>query len=161
MNVLARVFLFVAGLAMSLALAGAASAKGPIAATITGPGLVTPLRLSYMSTESRDTMGELTADGNFFHQAFTAFNGGSPSKVRPAGALGLRYLVVYKMPGPSGNSYLRQSLYPFTKAGAVTFMAKGQRFWGSRRTRGGWSRGSQSLTDALVESGLPAPASAD
>jgi hypothetical protein len=124
----------VAVLGMSLVLAGAASAKGPIAATITGPGLDTPLKLSYRSTETRDAMGKLTSDGDFFRQAFTAFNGGSPAKRPPAGSLGPRYLVIYTVPGPRGNSFLRQQLYPFTDVGAVTFMAKGQRFWGTRRT---------------------------
>lgn len=157
MNVRTRVLLVVSVLAMSLVLAGAATAKGPVAATITGPGLATPLKLSYRNAESRSAMGKLTSDGNFFGQAFTAFTGPSSTARRPAGALGLRYLVVYTVPGPRGNSYLRQQLYPFADAGAVTFMAKGQRFWGTRRTRGGWSRGSQALTDTLVAAGLPAP----
>lgn len=162
MNVRTRILLFVSALGMSLVLAGAASAKGPVAATITGPGLVTPLKLSYRSAESRDAMGKLTSDGGFFRQAFTAFtSGGSPANRPPAGSLGPRYLVVYTVPGPRGNSFLRQHLYPYTDVGAVTFMAKGQRFWGTRRTRGGWSRGSQVLTDSLVDAGLPAPPSTE
>lgn len=161
MNVRTSILLFVSALWMSLVLAGAAIAKGPVAATITGPGLVTPLKLSYRSTESRAAMGKLTSDGDFFRQAFTAFNGGSPARRPPAGSLGPRYLVVYTVPGPRGNSFLRQHLYPYTDVGAVTFMAKGQRFWGTRRTRGGWSRGSQALTDSLVDAGLPAPPSTE
>jgi hypothetical protein len=159
MNVRIRMLLFVSALGMSLVLAGAASAKGPVAATITGPGLVTPLKLSYRGTGSRAAMAKLTADGDFFRQAFTS--GGSPGRRPLAGSLGPRYLVVYTVPGPHGNSLLRQHLYPFTDVGAVTFMPKGQRFWGTRRTRGGWSKGSQALTDTLVNAGLPAPPSTE
>lgn len=156
MNMRTRILLFVSALGMSLVLAGAASAKGPVAATITGPGLATPLKLSYRSAETSGAMGKLTSDGNFFGQAFTAFGPGTSPR-RPAGTLGPRYLVVYTVPGPRGNSSLRQQLYPFADVGAVTFMKKGQRFWGTRRTRGGWSRGSPALTDSLVAAGLPAP----
>lgn len=159
MNVRTGIALLVAALAMSLVLAGAANAKGPIAATITGPGLEKPLKLSYRGVASRTVMGQLTMHGKFFDQAFTGITGGGlPAKRPPAGSLGPRYLVVYTVPGPGGNSFLRQRLYPFTKVGAVTFMAKGQRFWGTRHTRGGWSRGSKELTEALVAAGLPAPA---
>jgi hypothetical protein len=154
MNIPTRIALFAAALGMSLVLAGAAGAKGPIAATISGPELASPLKLSYRNTESRDAMAKLTSDGDFFRQAFTSFNGG-PARARPAGPLGPRYLVVYTVPGPRGNSFLRQHLYPYAAVGAVTFMAKGQRFWGTRRTRGGWSRGSRALTDVLIAAGLP------
>jgi hypothetical protein len=146
----------VAALGVSLVLAGSASAKGPIAAAITGPGLASPLQLSYRSAESRDAMAKLTEDGDFFRQAFTSMPARPGAARRPAGALGPRYVVVYVVPGPNGNSRLRQHLYPYAAAGAVTFMPRGQRFWGTRRTRGGWSRGSRALADALVEAGLPA-----
>ena len=156
MRVLNRILLLVAALGMSLVLAGAASAKGPIAATITGPGLDSPLKLSYRSIEFRDAMAKLTQDGDFFRQAFTSMAARSAASRPPAGRLGPRYLVVYTVPGPRGTSFLRQHLYPYAAAGAVTFMPKGQRFWGTERTRGGWSRGSRALADALVTAGLPA-----
>ena len=139
---------------MSLLVVGAAGAKGPIAATITGSGLVSPLELSYRNAESRVAMQQLTTHGDFFRQAFTSIKGGQAPK-RPAASLGPRYVVVYTVPGPGGNSFLRQHLYPYATVGAVTYMPKGQRFWGTRRTRGGWSRGSHALTDALVAAGLP------
>ena len=82
---------------------------------------------------------------------------GLPAKRPGVGSLGPGYLVVYTVPGPNGNSFLRQRLYPFTSAGAVTFMAKDQRYWGTRHTRGGWSRGSMALRDSLVQAGLPEP----
>jgi hypothetical protein len=152
MNVLTRISLLVCALATALVLAGGASAKGPIAATITGPGLLTPLKLSYANAPTRDAMQKLTADGYFFQQAF---NGGARA-TKPPGSLGPRYLVVLALPGPGGTGSLRQYLYPYASAGAVTFMTKGQRFWDSRRTRGGWSRGSHALTEALLAVGLPA-----
>jgi hypothetical protein len=150
-----RIALFLSAFALVLLFASAANAKGPVAAKITGPGLTAPLKLSYLSTRSRASMGKLTSDGEFFGQAFTGAGGRVPVQRPPAGSLGPRYLVVYTVPGPNGDSLLRQSLYPYADAGAVTFMAKGQRFWGTRRTRGGWSRGSRALTDALVQAGLP------
>ena len=162
MNVRTGIVLLIAALGMSLVLAGAASAKGPIAATITGPGLATPLKLSYRSAVSRGAMGTLTMEGKFFDQAFTGITGGGvPAKRPAAGSLGPRFLVVYTVPGLNGNSFLRQRLYPYADAGAVTFMAKGQPFWGTNHTRGGWSRGSTKLAAALVAAGLPAPAATE
>jgi hypothetical protein len=145
--------LLAATIAASLALAGDALAKGPDAAVITGPDLPSPLTLSYRDAARRATMAKLTTDGDFFRQAF----GPASTRPRPDVALGPRYVVVYRVPGPNGNSYLRQSLYPYASGGAITFMAKGQRFWGTRRTRGGWSRPSPSLFTALLEAGLPGP----
>jgi hypothetical protein len=155
MRVLNRMLLLVAALGVSLMLAGSASAKGPIAATITGPGLASPLKLSYRSVESRDVMAKLTSDGDFFRQAFTSMPARPGARRPPAGSLGPRYLVVYTVPGPRGNSLLRQHLYPYASAGAVTFMPRGQRFWGTYRTRGGWSRSSPALAATLVAAGLP------
>jgi hypothetical protein len=155
MRVLNRIVLLVAALGTSLVLTGTAGAKGPIAASITGPGLASPLKLSYRSAESRDAMTKLTQDGDFFRQAFASMPARPAARRPPAGSLGPRYLVVYTVPGPRGNSVLRQHLYPYATAGAVTFMPRGQRFWGTYRTRGGWSRGSLALTDALVAAGLP------
>lgn len=144
--------LFAVGLAVSLAFAGDALAKGPDAATITGPGLTTPLTLNYRTPALRQTMQRLTTDGDFFRQAF----GPTTSRARPASELGPRYVVVYRVPGPNGNSWLRQALYPYATRGAVTNMTRGQRFWGTRRTRGGWSPSSPALTAVLVAAGLPA-----
>jgi hypothetical protein len=145
--------LLTVAIAVSLVLAGDALAKGPDVAVITGPGLPAPLTLSYRDATRRATMQKLTTDGDFFRQAF----GPASTRPRPDGALGPRYLVVYRVPGPTGNSSLRQSLYPYASGGAITSMAKGQRFWGGRRTRGGWSRASPSLFTALLEAGLPGP----
>lgn len=139
------------GLALSLGYAGDALAKGPDAATITGPGLTRPLALNYRVPALRQTLGRLTGDGGFFRQA----RGPRLSLVRPAGDLGPRYVVVYRVPGPGGNSWLRQSLYPYAPEGAITNMTPGQRFWGTWRTRGGWSSSSPALTAALVAAGLP------
>jgi hypothetical protein len=139
------------GVAGSLALAGVALAKGPVDATITGPGLATPLKLDFQTPALRPTMTLLTTSG-----ALRQIYGPPLTRPRPQVTLGPRYLVVYRVIGPRGKVPVRQSLYPYATGGAVTYMTKGQHLWNKQRTRGGWSRSSLPLTRALIAAGLPA-----
>ena len=136
----------------------AAHAKGPSAASVSGPGLSTPIRLSGVGEPTGGTgaLGVLTIDGGFFA---TTFGGQTPDRRlpgKPAGDLGPRYVVDFTVPGPESSAdHIRQDLYPYASGGPVTFTPPGQRFFSSRRTAGGWYRGSDSLRQILVASGLP------
>jgi hypothetical protein len=152
-----RPFLFLLALA-ALAFPSAAVAKGPDQATITGPGLDAPLSIS--GTEGSGNLGLLAQQAGFFPAAFDQ----SPDPMldkRPAGRLGPRYEIVYRVPGPqSVADTLRQDLYPYAAGGPLSYMKPGQPFW-EQRTRGGWYRGTAELKRMLVRAGLPgkAPAS--
>jgi hypothetical protein len=152
-----RRFVFV--LLAAAILAPAALAKGPSAASITGPGLGHALVVK--GTESSGALGALTNYTGFFPAAF----GQSPDPmlhVRPAG-LGPRYTIRYLVPA-GGNVvfHLTQDLYPYARGGAVTYLKPGQRIF-DMRTRGGWYRGGEALKQTLVQAGLPRtrPARAD
>jgi hypothetical protein len=146
MKRLAFVFLLAA------VLAPGALAKGPSAASVTGPGL--DKALSVKGTEGSGPLGELTQWAGFFPAAF----GQQPNPMlsgRPDGKLGSRYTIRYLVPGPNGERFrITQDLYPYAKGGALTYTKPGQRIF-DMRTRGGWYRGGQELKRVLVRTGLP------
>jgi hypothetical protein len=136
----------------ALVFASTAVAKGPTAATITGPGLDSALSIS--GTEGSGDLGLLVQEAGFFPAAFDQ----SPDPMldkRPSGRLGPRYVILHDL----GSDTLRQDLYPYAAGGPVSYMKPGQRFW-EQRTRGGWYRGTSALKDMLVRAGLPAKAPA-
>jgi hypothetical protein len=145
-----RIVLSVVALA-ALVLPATAAAKGPSEATISGPGLASPLEIRGDGEGGWSTdLGILVEQGGFFPQTF----GQSPSPLlrsRPSG-LGRKYSVVYVV--PPGADTLRQDLYPYARGGPVTYMAPGQRLW-DQRTAGGWYRGTTQLKSMLVRAGLP------
>lgn len=146
---------------VALFFATPAQAKGPDRATLTGPGLVKPLVFSGFGPDGTAPLGLLTQHGGFWVQAFGIGAGqvdqGSVLAAKPRGNLGPRYLVVYRVPGPT-TSLIRQHLYPYA-AQPVSFMPK-QRFWRTRIAPGGWYQWGPGLKAALVKAGLPATAPA-
>jgi hypothetical protein len=144
----------------ALVLPAAALAKGPTAATITGPGLAQPLELGGgpHALRTGEPMEVLMNHGGFFQVAW----GGEPGRTlaqAPTTSLGPRYRVVYLVPGPYGkDDRIRQDLYPFAKGGPLSYMPAGQPFFDTRRTIGGWFRGRTKLTTTLLRAGLPAQA---
>ena len=147
---------FVVAVALvALALPVAAQAKGPSAATISGPGLDRALAVTGDGELTGTALGRLTMTGGFFAQVF----GQVPNPTfaaRPSGALGPRFKAVYVVPGPNGvESRLVQWIYPYAKSGPLTYMRPGQAVWEGERTRGGWFRAA-GLRRILVRMGLPA-----
>jgi hypothetical protein len=147
---------------LALFLASPAHAKGPDRATLTGPGLQKPLVLSGYGSDGKAPLGALTSAGGFWSQVFgsaaAGVNLGKQLVERPQGALGPRYLVVYRVPGPKISSLLRQELYPYA-AEPVSFMPR-QRFWQTRTAPGGWYRLVPRLRATLFKAGLPTTAPA-
>jgi hypothetical protein len=137
----------------SLAFPALAAAKGPSAATMSGPGISGTRHFGGSSEGGTGTpLGALTMGGGFFPQAF----GQQPDPTlatRPQGNLGPRYGITYTVPGPNGSSTLRQDFYPYARPAPLTYMKPGQTFWGAQRTHGGWFVADRSLARRL---GLPA-----
>jgi hypothetical protein len=144
-------------LAGALVLAASAQGKGPVAASIDGPGTGGGITLGGNGEPgSGAPLGNLSDQAGLFAAAF----GQSPSPMlpaRPKGDLGPRYTITYRLPGPNGeDSTIRQDLYPYAKSGPVTYTAPGQSFFETERTVGGWFQASPALKDTLVKAGLPA-----
>ena len=145
------------GVVCGLVFAGAAQAKGPIAATIDGPGTGGGISLGGNGEPgSGAPLGNLADQSGFFAAAF----GQTPDPMlagRPKGDLGPRYTITYRVPGPNGEEdSIRQDLYPYAAGGPVTYTRPQQPFFGTESTRGGWFRASAALKDTLVRAGLPA-----
>jgi hypothetical protein len=149
----------VAAAVVALALPALAAAKGPVGATISGPGLDARIVVRGDGEGPGTALGNLATGSGFFPQMF----GQTPDPTfvsRPSGSLGPRYRIVYVVPGPNGSaSRVVQLVYPYARSGAVTYMKPGQPFWETEQAHGGWFRASPSLKRMLVRAGLPAKAS--
>lgn len=153
---LARLALL-AGVVTLLALPGTAAAKGPESATVSGPGLDGSTAVPGQGEGGGGTpLGSLVESAGFFPAAF----GQSPDPMldtRPAGDLGPRYTIRYRVPGPNDDLVtVTQDVYPYAKPSPVSFMPAGQSFFDGQRTRGGWYVGGAGIRQALVDVGLPA-----
>jgi hypothetical protein len=145
--------LLVAGIAPNVALA-----RGPIEASIEGPGLGSPLRIRGSGEAAMapdQPQMQLAEAAGFFPAAFRQVPYPMLAR-RPAGALGPRYVIEWRVPGPNGTEFLIvQDLYPYAKGGAVTFMKPGQSLFETAGTYGGWFVASPQLKETLVAAGLP------
>ncbi len=153
-----RTYLLVAAVVV-LVLPALAAAKGPASASLSGPGLDGPLTFDGDGEVPGTALGTLANASGFFPQMF----GQTPDptlRSRPTKSLGLRYRVVYIVPGPNNiQSRVVQFVYPYAKPVAVTYMKPGQPFWEIERTHGGWYRSRAALKRMLIRAGLPASAS--
>jgi hypothetical protein len=149
-----RLTLAAAALA-ALALPTAASAKGPTEGSISGPGFSKVVKVLY-DGGGGSAGDNLTQESGFFPAAF----GQSPDPMlhaKPAGPLGPRYAVAWKVPGGSGTMFrIRQDVYPYAHGGALTYTKPGQPIFGMS-TRGGWYRDPE-LKSTLISLGLSANA---
>jgi hypothetical protein len=132
----------------ALALPTAASAKGPVSASIEGPGTGGGIKLTGGGENFGTTLGNLAQYAGFFPAAF----GQEPSPMlgaRPQGDLGPRYTITYEIPGE-----IKQYVYPYASPPA-TYMPPGQDLYGADATKGGWFRADEQLKTTLVSAGLP------
>jgi hypothetical protein len=154
---MSRFSLALAALAAALLLPAAGLAKGPSAASISGPGLGKAIKVSGNGETAGTALGELTVAVGFFPAAF----GQEPNPMlsgRPDGKLGPKYTIRYVVPGAYGAKFhIAQGLYPYAAGGAVSYMKPRQKLF-DFTTRGGWFRGGDALKQTLVQDGLPARA---
>jgi hypothetical protein len=152
-----RLSILLAVLGAALLIPAAALAKGPTAASITGPGLGNALPIRGDGETQGTALGQLTFNVGFFPAAF----GQQPNPMlpgRPSNKLGPKYTVRYVVPGPNSTTFhITQDVYPYAAGGAVSYMKPGQKIF-DFTTRGGWFPGGAALKQTLVQSGLPARA---
>jgi hypothetical protein len=153
-----RVVLAVA-VAAALALPAIAAAKGPEAASISGPGMTQLVSVKGDGEPgSGAALGRLVDLGGFMQQVYGQYPDPTIAK-RPLGNLGPRYTISYLLPGPNNvKSRIVQYVYPYAKPAPLTYVKPGQRFWDGRHAHGGWYRSTPALKALLVKSGVPATA---
>jgi hypothetical protein len=153
-----RTYVIGAVIVVALSLPALALAKGPSSASISGPGLDGSIAIRGDGEMAGNRLGTLAMSSGFFAQMF----GQTPDPTlasRPAGTLGPRYIAVYLVPGPNDvQSRVVQSIYPYAKPVALTFLKPGQKFWQGRKAHGGWFRATPALKRMLLRAGLPARA---
>jgi hypothetical protein len=165
-----------AAIAVTVALAGPALAKGATQASITGPGLARPVTVSVVAgsealPEQGDALSGLADQTGLFAVLFGASIGDvstpdQPSRLRtpPAAAtLGAKYTVTYTVPGIApapgqARDQVRQYLYPRAAGGPVIYTLPGQQGFGRPLQATGWLRGTPQLTATLTRLGIPAGA---
>jgi hypothetical protein len=166
-----------AAIAVTVALATPALAKGATQASITGPGLARPVTVSVVAgsealPEQGDALSSLADQTGLFTVLFGSDIGDvaipdTPSRLRtpPAPAsLGPKYTVTYTVPGITpapgqARDQIRQYLYPHAAGGPVIYTLPGQQGFGQPLEATGWLRGTPQLTATLTRLGIPAGAS--
>jgi len=131
----------------ALVLPATALGKGPVEATITGPGLDKPIVLSGVGEEPTPA-GSLAESAGFFLAAFGP-NESPLIRARPRGDVGPRYTITYEIPAK-----IKQYAYPYATP-PVSYLPPGQDLFGADVTRGGWFRAGTQLRAMLVSAGLP------
>lgn len=147
----------------ALVLAATAQAKGPSEAAISGPGVDDQITISGKGDMSNGSPLMMFAEDAGFFQTTFGQTPDSTLRQRPAGELGPRYTITYRVPGPNGSAdTIRQDLYPYADGGPLTYTKPGQKFFETEGTNGGWFRAAPALKTTLVARGLPptAPAAA-
>jgi len=143
--------------AVVLGLAAPASAKGADQATITGPGLSKPIVINGNGEPgSGEQLGQLSDGSGLFTFMFGGDNGsGQRLGAVPAGDLGPKYSIAYRVPDGSLNgSTFRQDLYPSAPNGPVTFTPDGQEVFGNKAGTG-WFQPAAGFGSLLTSIGVP------
>src|SRR5215475_5889993 len=138
-----------------------ALAKGADRATITGPGLRAPIVVGGDGEPgSHAGLGQLSDGSGLFVAMFgpDASTGQVLERAAPAGSLGPRYELTYRVPGNTPPDMLRQDLYPFAAGGPVTYTPAGQRVFGNT-TSGGWYHAPPTFSALLTTLGVTPVAS--
>jgi hypothetical protein len=138
---------------------GAAHAKGVRRATVTGPGLDSPI--TFRMNDPLDGVEAFVNETGIYPSLFET----QPNPVvqsQPVEKLGPRYEVAYEMSIPGRKaSMVHQDLYPYAQPHPVTYTAPGQPTIDGGESIGGWYVSRSALLPLLVSKGLPAVGAAD
>jgi len=160
-----RVLVVLAALGVALAMPCPAYAKGPAAATVTGPGLTAPVYLVMNPDGSLPAALADLIDGTRLWDLLSDRPGVPLSA--PSGDLGARYLIAYDFGCviPVGATEcgsdavrleVRQEVYPFAAAGAQIYTPPDQTAYGNPLP-GGWLAAGNGLPRTLGKLGVPSP----
>jgi hypothetical protein len=156
-----RLLIIVAAAAVVvLGTATPALAKGPDRAIITGPELAEPIVVADGGEPGMaGNLSDLAQKSGLFPAMFGT-SGAVPLLARqPAGRLGPKYALVYRVPAGDDTRSVRQDLYPSAGGGPLTYTPAGQTVFGGSPVTSGWFRGEDGLGALLARLGVPgAPA---
>jgi hypothetical protein len=138
-----------------LATASPVLAKGADQATISGPGLARPIVVDGLGEPGSGEQLSMLGDGSGLFLAMFGFSDGQAlTKEAPAGPLGPKFELAYRIPGGEPPDTVKQDLYPLAAGGPVTYTQEGQPSFGGKTT-GGWYRAPAGFGELLVTLGLP------
>lgn len=151
----AKLTLIALVVAVSMALALPAQAKGQGTALVSGPGLVAPLEISGRPTATAPPdFWEFVSQSGIFED----WKSRPPSRV----GLGPRYEVMLFFGDEPGTAsadgipdLVHMDLYPYAKDGPWTYAPPGQTGGSVGTVAEGWTAAPASLLDYLIEKGLP------
>lgn len=149
------------GCALIWIIAGAAFAKGPDQAIVTGPGIEHPIAVRVRGTPTiGPDMAAMVESSAIMEQLWCRACDDLAAK-QPHATLGPMYVVRYRLPSFTGGGtrWVEQRVYPFARPQPLTYVARGQPFDGVR-TVGGWYQSDARLRHLLVGLGVPRPAPA-
>ncbi|HZA77002.1 MAG TPA: hypothetical protein VE623_11515 [Acidimicrobiales bacterium] len=141
----------VAALTGVMALAGPAAGKGAVSATISGPGLDTPIEVT----------GAIDPDETGMWHALSHYPDPALLDAAPAGDLGPRHILTWQVisgqdheTGEHEATPIRQDLYLDAEGGPVAYTAPAQRFRDDVTVEV-WYRVPDALRDTLAAAGVP------
>ncbi len=141
-------------LAVLLAAAGPASAKGATAVTVDGPGIPEVTVDHWTEPDDDLDVGMLSEVSGIYGIFGDGMLGVAPDLTKAE--LGPRYVLTWY----EGEKVMAVShVYPFAVGGAWTEVPAGQRLWGEALGSGWWN-GGDALRDAMLELGAADPGSA-
>jgi hypothetical protein len=127
-----------------------ALAKGSTSAVIRGPGLSSPITVTHADElDSLDESSGLTT--GLWRGSCQTYHG---CVRHPTGDLGSPYTVTYTL-FPHGT--VVQFIYPDASAGPTAYVPAGQRLMGGQSTVGGWFVAGRTLSQLLLDLGVPSP----
>lgn len=137
-------------------LAGAASAalaKGPLEATVEGPGLDGPIAVSGTSGMAGSTFGHLVELTGFWQLLFDGDAPGVGGLIEgpPTKQLGAEYTITWDL----GDTAIRQVVYPFAEGGPLSYIDPAVALEWSGESAGGWFAAESALIDHMAGYGVP------
>ena len=153
-----RVLAVLSVAAALLAIPTVAWAKGPSVATISGPGLQSPITVKGMGEPGAGSqLADLAEQSGLFSAAYGATGNGQVLSGRPEGSLGARYTVTYTIPnGQPKPGRVVMDIYPYAPGGPVSYTHPGAAvFPGQQPPTPQWFQGPADLRLVLISIGLP------
>jgi hypothetical protein len=152
-----RLLIIVAAAAVVvLGTAAPALAKGPDLATITGSELAEPIVVAGGGEPGMaGRLSDLAQKSGLFPAMFGTSGAVPLLAQQPAGRLGPRYALVYRVPAGDDTRSVRQDLYPSAAGGPLTYTPAGQTVFGGSPVTSGWFRGEDGLGALLARLGVP------
>jgi hypothetical protein len=134
-------------------LSGVADAKGAQDATVTGPGISGSLHIENVAEGPNAVNVNRLAQATGTDYAVFRTKPSPVESQRPRGPLGPRYRIVYRLyTGENEVTPVRQDVYPFARAGFVTYTPAGQHAF-HKAVRSGWY--TSAVQPSPVGGGMP------